>query len=499
MGKDGKKRGLEFFILNNKNNKRYRRGIMVTVKIEKTIRKLISLAIVYVIVLLLASSCGDGGLGAFFAGGGISGTGRFSGIITGFGSVFVNGVEIETTGAQISIDKNINANEGELKVGMKVQIEATDNVADIIVYKSEIKGPISSITTTNSFLVLGQTVKVDGTTVFEGINGLVGLNADDIVEVSGFANALGDILATFVELKNSSLTEFKVIGTVSELDEINKTFKINDLIINYGGINLPTGIANTTVEVEGTMPGSIMMATEIAIEDSFFSSGDEVEFEGVITSITPPSDFVVNSQRVQTTSLTTYEHGTALNIAVNVRVEIKGSVNSSNILIAEKVEFRFVESKGIEIKGEVESIDTDNSTVTVFGITIHVDANTGLKDESDQELRPFTLANVQDGDPLEIGGFVDGDGNVIAGKLEREDSIGSGEFELSGPVESENLGNKTIEILGVTVNLNGAFSGDNSEATAFFDAVEIGDIVEVNGSFTNSTFFATEADIKLEI
>ncbi len=387
---------------------------------------------------------------------------------------------------------------------MKVQIEATDNAASSIIYKSEIKGPISSITTsTNSFSVLGQTVKVDGTTVFEGINGLVELNVDDIVEVSGYANALGDILATFVELKNASLTEFKVIGTVSELDEINKIFKINDLIVNYSGIDLPAGISNgTTVEVEGTIQGSTMTATEIEIEDFSYSSGDEVEFEGVITSLTSPpaqNDFVVNNQRVQTTSQTTYEHGTALNIVTNVRVEIKGSVNSSSILIAEKVEFRFVESKGIEIMGDVDSVDTVNSTVTVFGITIHVDTNTGLKDESNQELRPFTLANIQDGDSLEIGGFVDGDGNVIAAKLEREDAIGSGEYELSGPVASENSGNMTIEILGVTVNLSGAFSGNNSAVTAFLDAVKVGDIVEVKGSFANSIFFATESEIELVI
>ncbi len=101
---------------------------MVTVKIERAIRKLINPAIVGLTVLLIASSCGEVELGSLFSGGGISGTGRFSGTITGFGSVFVNGVEIETTGAQISID-DISSVESDLKVGMKVQIEAFDNAA----------------------------------------------------------------------------------------------------------------------------------------------------------------------------------------------------------------------------------------------------------------------------------------------------------------------------------------------------------------------------------
>ena len=82
-----------------------------------------------------------------------------------------------------------------------------------------------------------------------------------------------------------------------------------------------------------------MTASEIEEADFSYDSGDEVEFEGVITSMTSHGDFVVNNQRVQTTVQTEYEHGTASNIAVNVRVEVKGSVNSSNILIAEKIEF----------------------------------------------------------------------------------------------------------------------------------------------------------------
>ena len=130
---------------------------MVTVKLRRVIKKLISPAIIGLILLLFASSCGEVGIATLLSGGGISGTGRFFGIITGFGSVFVNGVEIETAGAQISID-DISSVEGDLKVGMKVQIEATDNIASSIIYKSEIKGPIESITTANnSFSVLGQT------------------------------------------------------------------------------------------------------------------------------------------------------------------------------------------------------------------------------------------------------------------------------------------------------------------------------------------------------
>ncbi len=473
---------------------------MVNIEMERAVRKLMRPAIVWVLFLFLASSCGDGGLGVLLSGGGISGTGRFLGIITGFGSVFVNGVEIETTDeTNILIDDN-SANENALKVGMKVEIEAFDNVASLVNYKSEIKGPIESgsINITNkSFSVLGQTVIADSTTVYEGISGFAALQENNIVEVSGFSDSSANILASFVELEDSSLQEFKVRGTVSIHNGSNKTFNINNLAVNYSIIQNPPSISDgSSVEVEGRLVANIFEATEIEIEDFSYSDGDEVEMEGVITSLISQSDFVVNNQRVQTTSKTTFEHGTASNIAENIRVEIKGLVNSSGILDAKEVEFRFVESKSIEIEGKVQSVDTDNSTVTVFGISIHVDANTGLKDE-EQELRPFTLADIRAGDFLEVGGFVDDDGNVVAVILERDEMPEQDEFELRGPVDSETP-NMALEILGVSVNISGVFDNSN-DASAFFSTIDVGDIVEVKGSFSGEMFIASEVEIEILI
>jgi hypothetical protein len=475
---------------------------MIKVKMERVVRKLLNLAIVGVIVLLLASSCGDGGL-LLLSGGGISGTGRFLGIITGFGSVFVNGVEIETTDETNILIDDVSANENALKVGMKVEIEAFDNVASLVTYKSEIIGPIeigSINTADNSFSVLGQKVIVDNTTIYEGVSGFAALQVNNIVEVSGFADANADIQATFVELEDFSLQEFQIRGTVLDHNGSNKTFNINNILINYSNIQNPPAISDgSRVEVKGRLDANIFEATEIEIEDFSYSDGDEVEMEGVITSLTSQSDFVVNNQRVQTNSQTEYEHGTASNIAENIRVEIKGSVNSSSILVAEHVEFRFVKSKSIKIEGAVQSVDTENSTVSVFGITIHVDANTGLKDEV-QELRPFTLADIQEGDFLDVGGFVDDEGNIVAVILERDEMPEQDEFELRGPVDSETP-NTGITILRVSVDVSSAdfesMSESSIDANTFFNTVDTGDIVEVKGSFSGGNFTASEVEIEL--
>ena len=52
------------------------------------------------------TSCGGGG-GASLAEGGIGGTGISQGPVTGFGSIIVNGVHFDTTGAQVIKDDDV--------------------------------------------------------------------------------------------------------------------------------------------------------------------------------------------------------------------------------------------------------------------------------------------------------------------------------------------------------------------------------------------------------
>jgi hypothetical protein len=184
---------------------------------------------------------------------------------------------------------------------------------------------------------------------------------------------------------------------------------------------------------------------------------------------------MVNGQRVQTDGQTEFEHGTATDLALDLRVEVAGTVNNFGILIAEKVTFRSQEGGEVGIKGEVDSVDTNNSTVTVFGLTIYVDSNTELKDESTSELRPFNLGDLVIGDFIEVGGFVNNLGDIVAVKLERKDDPGAGKDELKGPVDSENP-DTSLEILSINVDVNGATafkdSDDNSiTAAEFFIAI----------------------------
>jgi len=93
-----------------------------------------------------------------------------SGAITQFGSVILNGIEFDTTQAEIRVEDQI-VREDELRIGMRVTVEgARDNNgasrATRVVFRKNVEGLIDSIDVVNNTLVvLGQTVLVDGLTV----------------------------------------------------------------------------------------------------------------------------------------------------------------------------------------------------------------------------------------------------------------------------------------------------------------------------------------------
>ncbi len=458
----------------------------------------IGIAAILLVSILLIISCGGGGN---YAGGGIGGTGVYAGVVSGFGSVWVNGIEFDTTGAAITVNGN-NTTEANLKVGMKVNIKVENNKVKTIAYESEIKGTIdiNSVDTVNNKLtVLGQAIFVDSTTIFDGVADIAGLNAGDMVEVSGFFDAAGNLHATLVE-KQQTIGQVKVKGTISNLN--TATFTINSLTVNYSGVLNPPSIADGSfVEVKGDIVGTTLIAITLEIENETppVSSGNKVELEGIITDFTSQSDFKVNGQKVNAANAT-FDHGTASDLALNRKVEVEGSVDNNGVLIATKIEFKSSSPSGnnIKIKGNVEAIDTQSSTVTVMGITVQITISTILKDGRDGLIQ-FTISNIALNDFFEIGGFVNNTGKIIATKLERKTDDND---ELKGAVDSKDQVNNRLVILGVAIDVSSAtfkdINGITINANTFFTTIDTGDIVEVEGNYNSGTaiFTATKAEIK---
>ena len=342
------------------------------------------------------SGCGGGG-GTDIASVGSGGTGSFSsGVITGFGSIIVNGVRFDDSKAKITDDDGVGHNSSDLKLGMVVSITGSSIVAGVngstatatsITFVSELRGPIDSLGS-QTLVVLGQTVRISANTVFDDsiVGGFAGLAVGQIVEVHGFVDPAG-VNATRIELKNGAPSS-KLQGMVQSLDTTAKTFALGTLTISYAGVAaaaLPANLANgllvrvilARTPASGTRTAINVRAVARRVDDH-----DEAEVERTVTAFTSATSFSVNGLSVDA-SKAVFRNGTA-GLAVGVRVEVKGSV-SNGVLVATEVKIETeneIEKQEVELNGAVTSLNTTAKTFVVRGVTVNY-ASTSRFDDGD--------------------------------------------------------------------------------------------------------------------
>jgi hypothetical protein len=320
-------------------------------------------------LVLLVAACGGGGGGSGVVAGGTGGTGIASGQITGFGSIFVNGVEFDCSNSEIVDDDGTSdqgrgdarCSEGDLLAkNMIVSVDGSASgdkgSATRIHVRPVLRGPVTSIdTVAGTFTVLQQTVEVEDTTRFKingtsgaGLtNGLPLLQQNMIVQVFGFVGANNTIVATFVRTRRDarhSENEFEIKGIVSVSGGV---VTLGNLTINLGGFAAPANGA--CVELKGSISNNTLTLTRAPRTDddcngglSSNSGGAKAELEGIVNSLTgtaPDFTFKVGGQEVKTTASTTYEDGTSANLQNGVKVEAEGPI-SGGVMTASKVQIK---------------------------------------------------------------------------------------------------------------------------------------------------------------
>jgi Domain of unknown function (DUF5666) len=128
---------------------------------------------------------------------GIGGTG-IVGVITGFGSVFVNGLEVAyTPSTPLTVD-GVAETDAAPRVGQVATIVANDDHglhAVSIDLRHEVSGPVTSVSTDGgTFVVAGQRVAIDS-----GTDGLQTVHPGDWVAVSGLREPDGVIAASRID------------------------------------------------------------------------------------------------------------------------------------------------------------------------------------------------------------------------------------------------------------------------------------------------------------
>jgi Domain of unknown function (DUF5666) len=421
----------------------------------------------------------------------------------------VNGVQFQATAAAVTVDGK-SASLDDLHVGDMVEVKGhhddgnDQDVADEVDLHGNVQGPVSAIdTTAQTLTVLGQTVVVSANTSFEDDiipASLLGVQVGDILEVSGMPAADGSIQATRIERKPAG-SAFAVSGTASATDAIAKTLNINALVVDFSGATL-NGFASggpqdgQLIAVTGTMleQNGALQATQLQLltgQDMHEHENDQAKIEGLITRFVSASDFDAAGQAVSTSSSTEFDGGTAADLALNVSVEVEGTVDSNGVIQASKV--RIGHPADVRLTAQVDAIDANAGTLTVLGTTVNADANTRFEDHASGRMKTFSLADIQVGDWLEIRGAIAGTGNTSIGAMRIDREQPQSEVRLMGPVVSVAQPVFTVLAATVTTTAQTQFS-DGLDLTSFFGTAA-GKTVSVQGSWDGSTLTADKVQL----
>lgn len=365
----------------------------------------------------LLVACGGGGETATEAVVPATATTYTQGAITGFGSVFVGGVRFDDSSASVSDEDGNSRSRSELKLGMMVELDAgavdrssASALALRIRLGNEIVGPVGAVDTTASTVqVLGQTVLVTSSTIFDEslAGGLSALTTGAVVEVYGILDpANGRVVATRIEPKTGA-TAYKLRGAIADLDTTAKTFTVNGQTISYAGLpaaSVPPGLTKgqivrvllQTTQVNGAWVATALRGglrlPEVTRRDA--------HVEGVISVFTSTSSFQVNGLQVDATNAT-FPDGTT-GIVLGAKVEVEGVV-TNGVLVASKVEIedRRTEPRLLELRGEMGNLNTTDKTFALRGVTVWYGGTV--------EYKNGTAATLANGKAVEVKGVLSTD------------------------------------------------------------------------------------------
>lgn len=479
-------------------------------------------------------------------------TGYSAGIVSGFGSVVVNGTRYEIEAGTTTItDDDSSIEESALEIGDFVLIKALigDNdirTADTIDVDEAVEGIVFSVQlgtddkNTGSLIVMGQEVRTTelGTTfaddsdleTLKSILDLGALASGPCVEVAGLTDPLnGVIMASRVELRPCFSDVFEVRGAVDSVG-VN-SFAINGLTV----LSAPGAIeAGDFVEVKGSYDGvtvqtgttgeftpSIVEPISGTLDDNL-ADNDEAEVQGYVINCPDVGDctnFTVQASpsivvpvRLQTpVSGVTFEPaGFQLSdIANGARLEAEG-VFSAGSLVANKINLRPKHDSRIE--AVIEAVDFENSTITALGVTFNIDNGVTRVEDKRDDIADFTIAQLVPGvDYIRVEGFegrvaID---EVSATALERQAGDGSDRVILQGFVNSQ--AGDSIDVLGVTVVVDAATECQQADDSAYpggcpallTDLVDNQTIVKVRGangaSYDSGTRALTAEQVEIEL
>lgn len=305
-----------------------------------------------------------------------------SGVVTGFGSVFVDGVELEDANASV-VTENYDGTTSNsvLQMGQRVRVAHDGKgTANKVTLDASVIGSVSSIntaTTPNTLTVAGQKVTVvtnitlGALTVWGGgYSSITDVVVNELVEVHGTpvydsTTQTYNVNATRIAKVPDSTVRMQVAGTISGLNPTAQTFALNGLTVNYAtatlrpsGATLANGTVVTAYALATALSGSTVIASHIKVnrlQDSTLSVSN-AQIGGQVSKY----DSVAKTFEVQGTKIL-IGAGTTVNpsgktVSNGAYVNVSGTVGSDGSITATSIQVR------------EQSISGDLATVKLLGV-----------------------------------------------------------------------------------------------------------------------------------
>lgn len=451
-----------------------------------------------------------------------------TGIITGFGSIFVNGIEFETSSSSFDVDDDSNSDQSALRIGMRVKVKGTVNKdgltgsAESVVYQSELKGPVSALTQTFDPLdptllasvtltILGQQVTVNTDTTFDDDYGLMmgSLQLGDVLEISGFSSVDG-IIATHIEKQKAGSYDasdrVEIKGEIS--NPVAGGFEVRGISIVYDsntsfddGLTEVDLVEGLYVEVKGTFDVNTneMTATRIeAGKDRMDDNDNEVEIEGLVADFDATAQtFSVQGQVVdysQSPLLSPLD----LQLANDMKVEVEGTIIEGT-LVADKIKQRGQKIKVQALIGSVNDIDSADPSISLslFGgtenITVRLNQQTEMKDNMSE--MDMMLNQLMVGDFVEVKAFYDGTEVINAIQLERDEMD---KVRLQGPLSEFDESLQTLTLFGQSFDVSQAefqaYENENLMVSEFYAMLTKGIFIKLTDKEGDGVIDEVELD-----
>jgi hypothetical protein len=337
---------------------------------------------------------GCGGSGSSAAAGGSSQLAN--GVVTGFGSVFVDGSEIQdNTASVVTENADGTTSNSVLQMGQRVNVSHDgQGTASKITVDAAVIGAVSAVNTTALTLtVAGQSVSIntDSTagplTVWGGgYSSISDVTNGDLVEIHGTpvynsTTSSYKVVATRVQ-KMTAISSIKVNGKISNINTTAKTFSLNGLTVAYGSATLrPTSATlSNDLLVSAYGPTSALSGTTLTasnvkvnrIQDSTATSTTAQVGGQVSLYNSSANTFEVQGIKVSVSSSTTITP-TGAAVANNAYVKVSGTVGTDGSISATNIQVREQNTSSdlavVKLIGVISDF-VSNSSFVVRGIPV---------------------------------------------------------------------------------------------------------------------------------